>query len=91
MIQKGVIKLVFGTLGLNVGTTNGKFTPIKGSLLLNMFMGILPLAISTKVEWLEFYCILLNTHVLKLLVKSTELQDKSSAKGLCMDKPCSYL
>ncbi len=33
MTQKGLIKKVLGTLGLNVGTANGKFTPDKGKPL----------------------------------------------------------
>ncbi len=30
MMQKGLIKQVLETLGLDVGTTNGKFTPVEG-------------------------------------------------------------
>ncbi len=33
MTQKGVIKQMFETLGLDVGTANGKFTPAKGKPL----------------------------------------------------------
>ncbi len=33
MMQQGLIKQVFKTLGLNVGTSNGKFTPVEGKSL----------------------------------------------------------
>ncbi len=87
MMQKGLIKQVLETLGLNVGTANGKFTPAKESLLPNMCMENLPLVISTTVVWLECFCILLVTVTLTLLMLLTVLQDICSAQSLCMNKP----
>ncbi|KAL7448187.1 hypothetical protein ACHAXS_000133, partial [Conticribra weissflogii] len=87
MTQKGLIKQVFETLGLNVGTANGKFTPAKESLLPNMCMDSLPLEISTTVVWLDCFFILLVTLALTLLMLLTVLQDICSAQSLCMNKP----
>ncbi len=46
MMQKGLIKRVLGTLGLDVGIANGSSPLPKESLLPNMLMESLPLAIS---------------------------------------------
>ncbi len=52
----------------------------KESLLPNMCVDSLPLAISTTAVWSKCLCILLDTHALTLLVLLTLLQDMSCPK-----------
>ncbi len=88
---KGLIKQVWATLGLNVGTTNGKFTPAIGKPLAKHVHGEPACGNFNYSSVVGCFCILLVTHTLTLLMLFTVPQDICSAQSLCMNRPSSKL